>query len=181
MSIHYYLVPMSAPPYSRENPQRPLYMDDIRCNWTGHPLNGLGYYVCLVNTTDAKHSELANQPGVQRLPGNWNTPVLSLSTPLQNTINRWCNNHNIPYDPNETIGELIERIIASAVLGLQGYQLSTPFSLLPAYKRKQIIAFCQQSKFAIPNDNETMSTLLHRSGRDIWPGNDPKRVYVEEG
>ena len=181
MPVYYYLVPMSAPPYSRENPQRPLYMDEIRCNWTGHPLEGFGYYICLVNTTAAKHTKLASQPGVQRLPGNWDTPVLSLSTPLQNTIKKWCDNHNIPYDPNETIGELIERIVASAVLGLQGYQLSTPFSLFPTDKREQILSFCQRFKLTIPNDRETIGALLHRSGHDMWPGNDPKRVYVEEG
>ena len=68
MPVAYYIIPMVAGPYSRGNGQRPDYVDEIRCNWTGHNIDDYGIYLCKVNTTDAKHTDLASRTGVRQLP-----------------------------------------------------------------------------------------------------------------
>ena len=44
MPVNYYIIPQTAGPYSRSNPQMPMYVDEIRCNWTGHPVPGFDFF-----------------------------------------------------------------------------------------------------------------------------------------
>lgn len=66
---------MTEPPYSRENPQRPKYMDELRINWTGSPLMIKKHYLIKANSTLVKLNELQSQDGVIDLP-NVNTDVI---------------------------------------------------------------------------------------------------------
>lgn len=66
---------MSEPPYSRENPQRPKYMDELRINWTGSPLFVKKHYLVKANSTLEKLNKLQAEAGVIDLP-NTNTDVM---------------------------------------------------------------------------------------------------------
>lgn len=77
--IKCFLVPMTEPPYSRQNPQRPMYMDELRINWTGSPLFKAKHYVVKTNSTAAKLLLLQNKPGVIDFP-NVDTDELSKLT-----------------------------------------------------------------------------------------------------
>ena len=59
---------MSEPPYSKENPQRPQYMDELRINWTGSPLMIKKHYLVMANSTPEKLLELQNKKGVIDMP-----------------------------------------------------------------------------------------------------------------
>lgn len=59
---------MSSPPWSKQNPQGPLYMDELRTNWSGSPLPQSSAYVVKVNSTPEKLLELQNKPGVVDFP-----------------------------------------------------------------------------------------------------------------
>lgn len=59
---------MSEPPYSKENPQRPMYMDELRINWTGSPLMIKKHYLVMANSTPEKLLELQNKKGVIDMP-----------------------------------------------------------------------------------------------------------------
>lgn len=74
--IKCFLVPMTEPPYSRQNPQKPMYMDELRINWTGSPLFKSKYYVVKANGTVAKLIELQGKTGVKDFP-NIDTDILS--------------------------------------------------------------------------------------------------------
>lgn len=66
--IKCFLIPMTEPPYSRENPQRPQYMDELRINWTGSPLMVKKHYLVMANSTPEKLLELQNKKGVIDMP-----------------------------------------------------------------------------------------------------------------
>lgn len=66
--IKCFLVPMTKPPYSKENKQRPEYMDELRINWTGSPLFVKKHYLIMANSTPEKLLELQNKPGVIDMP-----------------------------------------------------------------------------------------------------------------
>jgi len=176
----YYLIPMSSPPYSRENPQRPLYVDEIRCNWTGHNVDEFGYYVCKVNTTEGKHADLAGRQGVFQLPRgyNWDTPISSLPAPARNVISNWCTNHNIAYDENETIGEFLMRVINSGLWNIRNISTDTQFQNLTAEQKSRITNFCTKWGIPTPSPTESLKSLSARCGRIWWyaPG-----LYVPEG
>lgn len=69
--IRFFLVPMSEPPYSRENPQRPLFTEDLLINWTGIPLKNAPYYLIKAACHDDKVKKLDDlqaSPGVIDFP-----------------------------------------------------------------------------------------------------------------
>ena len=117
MPIGYYLIPMVDPPYSRENKQRPQYVDEIRCNWSGHNVDELGCYICLVNTTPAKHGDLSSRAGVIRLGDRWEEPSNSNS---RAALQKWMGKKKMAYDANETVGDLANRIIKNGHAALRG-------------------------------------------------------------
>jgi hypothetical protein len=173
---------MVAGPYSRENKQRPMYVDEIRCNWTGHNVDELGYYVCKVNTTDAKHTDLASRTGVRQLPRNytWNTVINTMPLPAQNVIKNWCNDRGIPYDATETLGELLMRIINSGLFSLGSTALTTQYQNLTQLQKDKITAICQRTGIAVPEATETVRSITNRAGRVTWPGDDSSKVWVDE-
>ena len=179
MAVGYYIIPMIAGPYSRTNPQRPNYVDEIRCNWTGHSVDALGVYICKVNTTDAKHTDLAGRSGVRQLPRGvtWDTVLNTLTTPQRNVISNWCNGKGIPYDSTETVGQLLMRIINSGLLSFGNTALTTQYQNLSQAQRDKITALCTKWSIPQPAATETVRQITNRLGQVFWPGN---TLNVEE-
>jgi hypothetical protein len=112
MPIGHYIIQMTAPPYSRATPQAPLYMDELRTNWSGYPLFGFDRYLVQVNTTDAKHDQLEGRAGVMSLRRlNLDDTVGSLPSVARNRVRGYLTDLGLPYDANETIDQLIRRVI----------------------------------------------------------------------
>lgn len=182
MPVGYYIIPMVAGPYSEENPQRPAYVDEIRCNWTGHAVDALGVYVCKVNTSDTKHADLDGRAGVRSLPRNvtWDTVISTLPGVARNRISAWCTAHSVPYDASETIGQLLQRVISAGLLDLHGQVLTAQFQSLSAERQQKIRNLCQRFNRSEPISTETVRQIVNRLGDDVWPGNNTARVHVEE-
>jgi len=178
----FYIIPMVAGPYSITNQQRPMYVDTIRCNWTGHNVDDLGVYVCKVNTTEAKHTALTGMANVRQLPREytWDTPLSDLKAQQRNAISNWCSNKGIPYDETETIGELLMRVINSGVLSLGNTALTTEYQNLTQTQKDKITTVCTRHRLAQPSSTETVRQISNRLGIVLWPGNDNTKVHVEE-
>jgi hypothetical protein len=178
----YYLIPMVAGPYSRENPQRPDFVDEIRCNWTGHNVDELGVYVCLVNTTAAKHADLASRTGVRQLPSGvtWSTVISTLTSAQRTAISNWCSAHSIPYASTETVGQLLVRVISSGLFSLGTTTLTTQYQNLTQARKDKITAVCARLGIAQPTATETVRQIVNRVGPIVWPGNDRAKVQVGE-
>src|SRR5512139_2356057 len=182
MPVAYYLIPMVAGPYSPENKQRPDYVDEIRCNWTGHNVDALSIYVCKVNTTEAKHTDLASRAGVRQLPRGytWDTVLSTLPPAARNAISNWCNSKGIPYDASETIGQFLMRVINSHLFSLGNTALATQYQNLTQAQKDRVTALCQRWGQTQPGATETMRQISNRIGPVVWPGNDDGKVHVEE-
>lgn len=59
---------MTEPPYTKETPRMPKYVDEVRTDWTGVPLVNRGYFLIKANSTADKLLQLQNQPGVIDFP-----------------------------------------------------------------------------------------------------------------
>jgi hypothetical protein len=173
---------MVAGPYSRTNAQRPMYVDEIRCNWTGHNADALGVYVCKVNTTELKHADLASRAGVRQMPRgySWDDVIGDLPPAGRNFISRWCSDHDFPYDDTETIGQLLMRVVNAGLFALGNTALTTQYQALNQAQRDKIAGLCQKWGEATPGNTETVRQISNRLGPVFWPGNDDERVYVEE-
>lgn len=179
----YYIIPMVAGPYSFDNPQRPDYVDEIKCGWSGHNVDALGVFVCLVNTTEAKHTNLESRPGVRQLPRGytWDTLISSLPAAARNFVNNWLTQHDLPAaGTGETIGDILQRIINSGLFSLGLTPLNTQFIDLNAEQKTKIVMLCMKWGLDLPADNETVGSLSRRCGAVWWPGNDRTRVKAEE-
>lgn len=66
--IKCFLVPMTEPPYTKETPRMPMYVDDLRTNWTGVPLLSRGYFLIKVNAPEERLLALQNKQGVIDFP-----------------------------------------------------------------------------------------------------------------
>ena len=179
MPVSYYLIPMVAGPYSRINHQRPDYVDEIRCNWTGHNIDSIGMYVCKVNTTLAKHTDLSSRAGVRALPAeySWDTIISTMQPAARNYIsNQICSAFNIDYDDTETLGELLQRVINSDLFDTFGVLNSETFANLSPSQQNRITNLF--NKWGIPlAETDTVKDLSKRGGQKWW---DAPNLYVEE-
>lgn len=66
--IKCFLVPMTEPPYSKEKPRMPKYVDEIKTNWTGIPFFNKSYFLIKANGTAQQLLTLQNQQGVYDFP-----------------------------------------------------------------------------------------------------------------
>ena len=66
--IKCFLVPMTEPPYTKETPRMPMYVDDLRTNWTGVPIFQKNYYLIKANGTASQLLALQNKQGVIDFP-----------------------------------------------------------------------------------------------------------------
>jgi hypothetical protein len=181
--ILYYIIPMVAGPYSRTNAQRPDYVDEIQCNWSGHNVDALGMYVCMVNTTAAKHADLASRAGVVQMPSvyTWDTVVSTTQAAARNRIRNFLLILNIaPYTSTETIGDVLQRVINSGLWDLGNVAQNTIFSNLNQGQQNKIISICKRLGLPTPTASETVSQLSKRTGPMVWPGNDRSIVNVGE-
>jgi hypothetical protein len=178
----YYIIPMTTAPYSRTNPQRPMYVDEIACNWSGHNVDTLGVYVCMVNTTEAKHTDLASRAGVRQMPRayTWDTVISTMPAAARNTISNWCTSKSIPYDSTDTIGQLLQRIINSGVFSLGNTAVTTQYQNLTQDQKDKITALCTKWSITQPTATETIRSINRRTGGIWWPGNDRTKVRVDE-
>lgn len=64
--IKCFLVPMTEPPYGRENHQRPKYVTGL--SWSGVPIFNKNYYLIKVSGTAQQLKELQDQEGVIDFP-----------------------------------------------------------------------------------------------------------------
>lgn len=179
MPVGYYIIPAVPGPYSRQNPMRPQYVDEIRCNWTGYPVPSLAIFICKVNSTDVKLADLDSRNGVYALPRGytWDTPLLSLPAGARVAISNWCANHNIVYDENETIGELLLRIINSDLFNIFGVPRDATFGSLNSEQKNRILNLFIKHNLAPPSDTETVASISKRGGGTWW--NAPL-LYVPE-
>jgi len=67
---------MTEKPYSRQNPQKPKYIDELGISWSGVPLFGKNVYIVKAASTVEKLDELQSMPGVIDFP-NVDDDVLS--------------------------------------------------------------------------------------------------------
>jgi hypothetical protein len=170
MPVQYYIIPMVSPPFSRQNPQRPDYVDEIRCNWTGHHVDTLNVYVCKVNTTPAKHTDLASRAGVRQLPAGitWDTVINTLPANQQNALSSWLASRDIPFDPTETVGELLQRIINTGLFNFGNTPVNTQFVSLTQTQRDTVIAMCNKWGKPVPNNTDTLKQISKHVGSFVW-------------
>lgn len=169
--VAYYIIPMVTGPYTKESPNRPQYVDEIRCNWTGHNVDSLGVFICKVNTTEEKHTDLAGRSGVRQLPRNytWETVISTMPPAARNIISNWCNNKDIPFDSTETIGSFLQRVICQGVFTIGKTALATPFQDLTQDQKDKITSLCQ--KWGITyQTTDTIKQLATRCGPIFWDG-----------
>ena len=175
----YYIIPMVAGPYSRTNPQRPMYVDEIRCNWTGHNVDELGIYVCKVNTTEAKHTDLSGRAGVRQLPREytWDTLIADMHPAARNFVRNFLLDHGLPQAaPDETIGDVLMRVINSGLFSLGNAPLELQFQYLTQAQQNKISALYNKWGIAY-TPTDTVKDLSRRGGRAWWNGN---ALKVEE-
>jgi len=179
MPVNYYIIPQTAGPYSVSNPQMPMYVDEIQCNWSGHPVPGFDFFICKVNTLDAKHNDLIGRPGVYQMPKGyyWDTVISTIAAVGRNYISAWCSINGFPYDETETIGQFLMRIINTGLFELGSTPLNTPFSSLTSQQRVLIVASCLRWDIPTPNESETIREITDRCGPVWWNGDS---IFVEE-
>ena len=175
MTVGYYIIPIAPPPYGPGNGERPLYVDAIRCNWTGQPFRSLGVYICKLNTTDAKHADLEAQTGVRRLP-DWNMPLSDLPPGKLNALANWCAGHDIAFDATETVGSFILRVVNLLGFGIRGVAGTATVGSLTQTRRDRIANLLAKWGKAY-SDTETVSSLLPRCAPGRWRLNE---CQVEE-
>lgn len=163
---------MVSPPYSLSNPQRPDYVDEIKCNWTGHNVDALGVFVCKVNTTAQKHAALAKRAGVRAMPAGitWETSVRALTSVKRTEISNWCANKGIPYDSTETVGQFLTRVICSGLFSLGLTKLGTRYADLTQEQMDKIARLRARHRQAALGEDETVRGVVDKLGPDVWPG-----------
>lgn len=180
MPVGYYLIPMVAGPYSRFNKQRPDYVDAIECNWTGHNVDAMGVFVCKVNTTEAKHTDLASRSGVNRIPEpyTWDTVIADMHVAARNYVaNNICAPLNIPYDETETIGEFLMRVINTDLFSLEDTPVDTEYQNLTSSQQNKVANLLSKWGLQPPINTETVKQLSNRGGNKWWNGD---KLVVEE-
>jgi hypothetical protein len=177
MTIRFYLIPMEAGPYSITNKQRPKYLDALQANWSGYPLFQWNRYLCQVNTTTAKHAVLESNADVVTLPDmDLDTPVSALPLAMRNRVQVFLGNIGIPYYTDETVGDLIQRIVVYAEFNLGNDDRALAVSALGQAKRDRIAVLMGKLRIAFA-ETEDLGTVIARARDKMW---DPRQTYVSE-
>jgi hypothetical protein len=170
----FYLIPQSSPPYSVTNKHRPLALDSVitQINMICKDVPAFSAFVCKVNCTQAIHDIIAGQAGVRQLPAGvtWDTVINTLNNPSRNFISNVCADLGIVYDPDETIGELLNRICFSSEAGLGTTPTTTPYNNLTQQQKASFDAFCNKWGKQPPGQNETIKNMVGRLGTTMWNG-----------
>jgi hypothetical protein len=177
MPIAYYIIPMVPGPYSRENPQDPAYVFEIRCNWTGHNIDQFGVFVCKVNTTPAKHADLESRPGVWKFPEDGlNTVISTLHAATRNRISNKLGQIGLPYYEDETLKDLIQRVIVAGVLEWGNADRYTTLDDMPGNSQARTSNIFSKWGWAY-NGTDTLEQLLNTCKNDFW---NPEAYPVRE-
>lgn len=177
MPVAYYLVPMEPGPYSRTNKQRPQFMDEIKCNWTGYPLMGFDRYLCKVNTTAAKHADLESRAGVWAFPPDGlNTVISTLHPSERNRIQQALNQLSLPYYNDETLRNLIQRVIMAIECEWGSADRATELQNMPGNSQARTANLF--NKWGIQYQlGDTLEQLLAAGGDTFW---NPEALVVQE-
>ena len=168
---------MTQPPYDRVNNQRPEYVNDIQCNWTGYPLDLFGYYVCKVNTTSAKHALLEASQGVWKFPEEGLETVIDTLHPSeQNRISQMCNSIGIPYYSDETLRILLQRVIVTDVLDWGNHDRYTTLADMPGNSQSRTSNLFGKWNLSFADTN-TLEQLQAICGDVFW---NPDTLTVQE-
>jgi hypothetical protein len=135
-------------------------------------------YLCVVNTTEAKHTQLASQTGVRQLPRGYtlDTVISSLNGAGRNRISDLCTSFGIPYISSETIEQFIGRVIGSGAFELGAIDVSTQFSGLPPGQQQKIQSMF--NKWGIPySSTDTVRQIVDKFRPVSW---NPRSCHVEE-
>lgn len=172
----HYLIPMVAGPYSRDNKQRPDYVDEIQCNWVGHNIDYYSYYICMVNTTEAKHADLASRAGVKQLPRKVLSKLVgNLPAGVITQIQAILTQLDLPYYADETLKELIQRVLVSGLFHLPNVSRDTLLRDLPQEVQDRGGALLD--KWGIPySGTDTVAQVIARCRDMFWH---PENVNVE--
>jgi hypothetical protein len=177
MTVRFYVIPMEPGPYSRANPQRPEYVDAIQCNWSGYPLFQWDRYLVQVNTTPAKHAALDAQAGVIAMPeGVLDDLISTLPLADRNRIQTFLGNIGIPYYTDETVADLIQRVIAYAEFNLGNDDRASLLSSLSQAKRDRI-AFLMAKHNLTYSEGESIGAVVARARDKMW---NPHKTYMDE-
>jgi hypothetical protein len=175
--ISFYLIPMTEPPYDRVNNQRPEYLNEIQANWTGYPLDSFSYYVCKVNTTLTKHTDLESRQGVWRFPPDGLETIINALHPSeQNRISQLCGNIGIPYYSDETLRSLLQRVIVTDVLDWGNNDRYTSLENMPGNSQSRTSNLFGKWGLSYTS-TDTLEQLQAICGDTFW---NPDTLYVEE-
>jgi hypothetical protein len=154
-----------------------MYLDALRANRSGYPLFGWNRYLCQVNTTPIKHAALDAQAGVIALPDvNLDTVVTDLPLAARNRIQTFLGNIGIPYELDETVGDLIQRVISYDEFHLGNDARNTVISTLSQAKRDRI-SFLMAKHNLSYSEAETIGEVILRIRGTLW---NPREIYVDE-
>jgi hypothetical protein len=176
MTEQFYIIPMAPGPYSATNKQRPDYVEAVGClNWHGAPVFAFDVYVCRINTTPARHADLASRAGVRQFPAGvtWDTVISALTNLQQNFVSNVCSQLGIAFDASETVGGLLSRILFSANLSFGNISTTTQYNALTQIQRDGLAGFAQRWGLQPPGANETIKNMTGRMGAKMWNGSLP--------
>jgi len=178
MPVSFYVIPMTDPPYDRVNNQRPLYVRETLVAWTGYPLDSFGVYVCKVNTTEAKHTQLEGSQGVWRFPPDGLETVIDTLHPSEkNRISQLCGQIGIPYYSDETLKSLIQRVIITDVLEWGNSDRYTTLADMPGNSQARTSNLFGKWGLSYSTAN-TLEQLQAICGDTFW---NPDTLMVPEG
>ena len=169
MTIGYYIIPTTDPPYSVFNPKAPKYLDDLKCDSTGHNLDKFGVYICAVITTDEKHKILCEQKGALSLPG-WDDPLSKMDITKAVGLAAWLDSKGLAFDSKETTAKLLHRMLACSLLGLTGREdVTTSKDALTISQKSALSTLCTLREITV-SSNDTIRTISDKIGEKCWNG-----------
>lgn len=112
--VRCFLIPMTDPPYSRVNPQRPKYVDQFENSRTNSPLLDKGYFLSVVSARVADLNWLQNQDGVIDLPNIDNDRIRDLPPARRQKNHQIEALVEIAEDEGETVGNYINRVACAS-------------------------------------------------------------------
>jgi hypothetical protein len=173
----FYIIPMTTVVEGSRTIQKPDFVDALQCNWTGHNLDHYNVYICMVNTTEAKHTQLAAQTGVRQLPRvKLSRLVSSMPAGVISKIQTVLTNLDLPYYADESLKQLMQRILVSGLFEIPNISLDTLLRDLPQAVQTRGAAF--MDKWGVSySGTDTVGQIIARCRDVFW---NPDTVDVEE-
>lgn len=123
--VRCFLIPMTEPPYSRANPQRPKYVDQFENSRSNSPLFDKGYFLTVVSAQVSDLNWLQNQDDVIDLPNIDNDRIGDLPAARRQKNHQIDAIVGIDEDVAETVATYINRVARAS--GNSGWDKSKVF------------------------------------------------------